>query len=218
MKRSPLSALFAAALLILLLFSPSAGRADELSEEADPSDAVYAVQRRRLLTRHEFNISFGVLPLDALHVGLTPGVGYTYHFNSLIGWQIGHFRYNVNIDTSTIAELSRLYMAQPATVRAPVQMLVDSNVLFKILSGKAVLGGGVLAGGEVAIVAGPAISILTTQQVQFGANLGLSMRALLNRWFSANLDVRFYETLGFRPAFTTTEVLDVSIGASLNLR
>jgi outer membrane beta-barrel protein len=203
-------------LVLLLLLVPAAARADEFAEEVDADEAVYAVQRRPIMRGHEFNASLGVLPLDALTVGITLGAGYTYHFNSVIGWQIAHFRYAFNVDTQAYSQLESRFGVVPSRI-PPVNWLLDSNVVFKILGGKAVWGQRHMLGGEIDLIVGPAVGILTTQQFSVGVNAGLGLRVFLNRYFSARLELRQYELFLFNP-FKVNHVFDVSIGASLNLR
>lgn len=198
------------------LFAPGDARADELAEEVDADDAVYAVQRRPFMRGHEFNVSLGVLPLDALYKGITLGFGYAYHFNSVVGWQIAHFRYSFNVDTATIKELDQKFGVVPSRI-PPVEFLLDSSVMFKILAGKAVLGQRRMIGGEIDLIVGPAVSVLATQQLMFGLNAGIGLRAYLTRYFSARLELRQYELFQAGP-FKVNHVFDVSIGASLNLR
>src|SRR5262249_52455180 len=128
-----------------------AARADELSEEVDADEAVYAVQRRPIMRGHEFNVSLGVLPLDSLYKGITLGFGYAYHFNAVMAWQIAHFRYSFNVDTGTVQELDQKFGVVPSRI-PPVEFLIDSNVLFKILAGKAVLGQRRMVGGEIDLI------------------------------------------------------------------
>lgn len=206
-----------APLLCLALLAASEARADELADEVDADESIYAVQPRPLHRVHEFSASLGVLPLDALYKGITLGVGYTYHFNALVAWQIAHFRYAFNVDTGTVQELTPRFDVVAARP-PPVEYLLDSSIALKLLSGKSVLGQRRVVGAEVALLVGPAVAVLSSQQVVFGLNAGLGLRAHLNRWFTANLEVREYELFQFRPSFGVTHVLDVSIGASLNLR
>jgi outer membrane beta-barrel protein len=211
------ASILAASLSFLgLIGSGLDARADELAEEADADEAVYAVQRRHFLKGHEFNVSVGVLPLDALYKGITLGFGYAYHFNPVVGWQIAHFRYSFNIDTPTVAELDTKFGTVAARI-PPVEFLLDSNVLIKLLSGKAVLGQRRMVTGEIDLIVGPAASILATQQLLFGLNAGLGFRAYLSRNFSARLEVRQYELFQANP-FKVNHVLDVSLSASLNIR
>ncbi|MDW8280952.1 MAG: hypothetical protein RMK29_04515 [Myxococcales bacterium] len=203
-------------LLCLVLLAPWPGRADELAEEVDTDEAVYAVQRRPLMKGHEFNVSLGVLPLDALYKGITLGFGYAYHFNSVFGWQIAHFRYSFNVDTATISELDRRFGVVPSRI-PPVEFLLDSSLLLKILAGKAVLGQRRMIGGEIDLIVGPAVAVLSTQQLSFGVNVGIGLRAYLNRYFSARLELRQYELFVANP-LKVNHVFDLSIGASLNLR
>lgn len=215
LRPAPLTVL--AAITALAVLAPLRVGADELAADLDAAEQVYAVQQKPLQRRHEFSASVGVLPLDALYKGITLGVGYTYHFDPLWAWQIAHFRYSFNVDTGTVQELTPRFDVVAARP-PPVEYLLDSSIALKLLSGKSVLGQRRVVGAEVALLVGPAVAVLSSQQVVFGLNAGLGLRAHLNRWFTANLEVREYELFQFRPSFGVTHVLDVSIGASLNLR
>ncbi len=209
-------ALFCTALGLALFARVPAAWGDELSDEVDENEAIYAVQGRPILRGHEFSVSLGVLPLDSLYKGVTLGVGYSYHFNAVLGWQLAHFRYSFNTNTGTVRELADKFNVN--TTKTPqVNYLLDSNVLFKVLSGKMVLGQNRLAGAEITAIIGPAVAVLSTQDVSFGFDVGLAFRAFLSRHFSASLEVRQYELFQGNP-FKVNHVLDVSLGASLNLR
>ena len=104
-----------------------------------------------------------------------------------------------------------------ATRTAQVSYLLDSNVLFKVLSGKMVLGQNRVSGAEITAIIGPAATVFSTQEVSFGFDVGLAFRAFLSRYFSASLEVREYELFQGNP-FKVNNVLDISLGASFNLR
>lgn len=210
--RSPL--LVAALLSALWATAPAC--ADELSEVVDTNEGVYAVQNRLYLKGHEFHVSLGVLPLDALYKGIPVGFGYAYHFNPVLGWQIVHFRYVPTVETATVGELDKLFGVMSSHTPY-ISYLLDSNVVFKVLAGKMVFGERRLFGAEIAAIVGPALGILSTSQQAWGLDLGLSFRTYLNRYFSATLEVREYEL--FQPSSSkVNNVLDISLGASLNLR
>jgi outer membrane beta-barrel protein len=199
----------------LSALAPSAARADELSDEVDADESVYAVQHRPIIRGHEFSASVGILPLDSLYKGLTIGVGYAYHFNSVIGWQIAHFRYSGNVDTPTVNDLNALGFM--ATHTNQVTSLLDSSVLFKVLSGKMVLGKHRLSSAEITAIIGPAATVFSSGVLDFGFNVGVGFRAYLSQYWSATLEVREYELFDSNP-FKVNNVLDVSLGISLNLR
>lgn len=215
LRPAPLTVL--AAITALAVLAPLRVGADELAADLDAAEQVYAVQQKPLQRRHEFSASVGVLPLDALYKGITLGVGYTYHFDPLWAWQIAHFRYSFNVNTTVEADLKTRFDTMPARL-PPVEYLLDSTVMLKLFSGKAVLGQRTLAGAEVALLLGPALGILSSSSLSVGFNAGLGLRAHLNRWFTANLELRQYELFMAQSSKGVNHVLDVSIGASLNLR
>ena len=79
--------------LLVLWVSVAAVAQAQVADLENPG-SVSAVQERPFRMKHELDLSFGVLPIDAFYVGLYGQVGYTAHFSDTLAWQIGRAAYN----------------------------------------------------------------------------------------------------------------------------
>jgi outer membrane beta-barrel protein len=152
-----------------------------------------AVQQRRL-HHHEFNASFGLLPVDAFLKGLAASASYTIHFNHLFAWEVGHFYYVLGRhETDLNDDLNNVGLPNPFKY---VQWAATTNLVFTPLYGKF----GVLNRSQVFLEAflvfGGGYGWLTpaegeghSQHAVFDAGLG--GRMYLKHYFSLRVDVRW---------------------------
>ena len=79
------------------LATPSLAHADD--DEDIGTGKVIAVELRPYRMVHEFAVSVGVLPLDALYTGFSLGGSYTLHLSDIWAWEAIDFHYSANVDT-----------------------------------------------------------------------------------------------------------------------
>ena len=179
-------------------------------EEVAPT---YAVQNRAFHLRHEFNLGFGVLPINAFTKGLTLGGGYTFHFNQLLAWEIVQFHYSFAFDTNLTKQLEQNYNVQPTQISS-LNYFATSNFVFKPLYGKLALTNRWVAHLEVFFAAGVGAGMFTNPMVvRPGFDAGGGFRFYLNDLFSLRLDVRDYTF--FTGGTSTSSELFIGLAAAV---
>ena len=116
--------------LIIALSSGSALAQDELD-----SGRVIAVEQRPYHLVHEFTVTAGVLPLDALYTGLTVGGAYTLHLSDLWAWEALSFHYSANVDSGLDVDLAKRWSVAP-TSNPEINYMFGSHVVLTPLFGK----------------------------------------------------------------------------------
>src|SRR5690349_2958383 len=122
----------AAALLSLSCFALTARAEDDEDLE---SGKVIAVEPRPYRMVHEFSVSAGILPLDALYTGFSLGGAYTLHLSDLWAWEAIDVSYSANVDTGLDVTLAERWSVAP-TSNPEVQYLVGSHAIFSPMFGK----------------------------------------------------------------------------------
>jgi outer membrane beta-barrel protein len=201
--------------LALALWTPGAlGQARELENPG----AIAAVQERpyRLRLRHELDLWFGVLPLDAFYVGFYAQLGYVYHFTDRFAWQVGRGAYGMAARTSLRGELERNFAVQP-TALDEVQFFVGSDIMWKPLYGKlAVLNRAVLH-GEVHLLAGASLFRFSNSGFRPGVTIGGGGRLFVNQHVSFRFDVTHAVVVPTGGGSTSfSNVLTVNLALALN--
>lgn len=193
--------------------TPSVARAQayDLADEADvdqpawlrlgpaPASAARAVQRRKYALRHEVDLLFGGLPVDPLVKAVTATVGYAFHFNHYVAWELVRLSVPFSYDTQlkrqlALSELSGIgpRIREVLGQRDVVQGFVSSRLAVKPLYGKeAFLDRGLLH-LEIFVAAGPSLLRLrnafdpTVHRLAGGLDVGLNLRV----WVSRHVSVR----------------------------
>ena len=93
----------------LLLSHTAYAQVDELENPG----TVNAIQERAYRMEHEFDLSVGVLPLDAFTKNFYAQVGYTLHFTDSFAWQIGRGAYGYSANTGLRDQLQRDFGVLP---------------------------------------------------------------------------------------------------------
>ncbi|MEZ4273260.1 MAG: outer membrane beta-barrel domain-containing protein [Myxococcota bacterium] len=164
------------------------------------------IQNRKYFLRNEVSLLAGVLPGDAFYKGATGTLGYTYHFNDHIAWQVGQFTYSYNFDASLKDEVKRVALS--TGVDAPdfpeIDWIAASHLVIKPFYGKEALFNTEVVHLELYFALGAALVHTTGEgfipiaDVSPGMDLGLGLRVWLTPGMSLLLD--FGELLYLAPA------------------
>ncbi len=172
--------------LLVLWVSVAAISQAQVADLENPG-SVSAIQERPFRMKHELDLSFGVLPIDAFYVGLYGQVGYTAHFSDTVAWQIGRAAYNYAAQTGLRKELETRYGVIP-TAQDEVQFFLGSDLIWTPLHLKfAVLNRWVLH-GEVFLITGATV-FKFTNSFRPAVNVGLGARVVLTPNVGFRLDV-----------------------------
>jgi outer membrane beta-barrel protein len=198
-------------------FSTTVARVAHAADDVD-SDEVnsYAVQRRLFRLGLELNAGIGILPLNAFDKGLMVDGSVTYHFSSVLGWEILQGGYVLaNIDTGLKNQLLDNFGVQP-TQLSTNQFLVSSNAVFTPFYGKLAGLNRSVNHVEVLFPVGIALGRYEDPaQYQYGADLGLGLRWFLGMHTSVRLEARDYLLFASFKDFGLTNELLFSLGLSV---
>lgn len=173
------------ALIGLCLLVP--GLASAQLQDLENPGSVSAVQERAFRMRHELDLSFGVLPLDAFYVGLYAQVSYTAHFTDTVAWTIGRAAYNYAARTGLRDRLERKFNVLPTTFEE-VQYFFGSDLLWTPFHGKLAVLNKWVVHGEVFLVLGATL-FKYTNTFRPAVNAGIGGRVVLNPNVSLRLDL-----------------------------
>ncbi len=164
---------------------------------------IYTIQNKIYRLKHEFNLSMGSLPMDALYKGITLGAGYTHHLSDHFAWEALHGLYTVSkVDTGVKDALINIFSIEPSSFRE-VDYLINSNFVFTPLYGKMAWLNRKLIHLECYLTAGPGLSGYTyfepagnqfveEKKHHFSMNYGIGIRVFVNKRFATRLDIRDY--------------------------
>lgn len=99
------------------------------------SGRVIAVEDRPYRMVHEFTVSAGVLPVDALYTGLSIGGSYTLHLSDIWAWEAISFHYSANVDTGLDVKLADRWSVAP-TSNPELQYMFGTHAVLTPLFGK----------------------------------------------------------------------------------
>jgi outer membrane beta-barrel protein len=169
-----------------LLFSSQLALADE-EDELD-SGRVVAIEDRPYRMVHEFTVSGGVLPIDALYTGLTIGGSYTLHLSDLWAWEAVSFHYSANVDTGLDVTLAERWSVAP-TSNPEIQYMIGSHAILTPLFGKIALFNDSIIHASTFFALGGGVSRFSTGFRPMGS-FGPGIRVFFGQVVSTRLDVR----------------------------
>lgn len=161
-----------------------------VAQEDDDLEAgrIIAVDMRPYRLVHEFAVSAGVLPLDALYTGFSLGGSYTLHFSDIWAWEAIDFHYSANVDTGLDVTLAERWSVAP-TSNPEVQYLAATHAIVSPLFGKLALFNSSINYLETYFSLGGGVARFSDgfrPQVSFGPGF----RLFIGQRVSARLDIR----------------------------
>jgi outer membrane beta-barrel protein len=161
-----------------------------LADEDDELDSgqVIAVEDRPYRMVHEFTVSAGVLPIDALYTGLTVGGSYTLHLSDLWAWEAVSFHYSANVDTGLDVTLAERWSVAP-TSNPEIQYMIGSHAVLTPLFGKIALFNDSIIHASTFFALGGGVARFSTGFRPQGS-FGPGVRVFFGQVVSTRLDVR----------------------------
>jgi outer membrane beta-barrel protein len=168
-----------------------------LGKDSKDEEKVFAIQERVFHHYHEIGLSFGYIPDDNFFNAYPVGIGYTYHFNNYLAWEVVRGQYMFTQEKDIKAKLEKEFGVTPEVFLEPKYM-IHSNIIIKPLYGKEafwnrgiinhesylILGGGMInyekkySNGDTDSESDPSIS------------LGAGTRYFLNKNLCMTLEIR----------------------------
>jgi len=184
-------------------------------------EQVYAIQERVFHRNHELALCFGYVPDEDYFNAYPVGLGYTYHFNNALAWEVVRGQYMFTQEKDLKGDLEEGFGVTPEQFLEPKYM-IHSNLIIKPFYGKQsiwnrgiinnetyfILGGGMVtyekkySDGEKDAESDPSISLGFGTRYFLAKNLcmNLEIRDLVNLkkdntennvYFGAALSVQF---------------------------
>ncbi|MDX9720755.1 MAG: outer membrane beta-barrel domain-containing protein [Myxococcota bacterium] len=198
------------AMLLLLCCVPSQVQAQEASYSS------MVVQNRKHLGTHEFDVSVGLLPLDAFTKGLTIGASYTLHFTEHIAWELAQFNYAFHWDTDLKDDLRALDVRE--TPFEVIDFFAMSNFVLKPLYWKGSWFNESLLYGELFFVLGGGYVWRTASSLP-AVDIGTGFRLHVSEPISLRFDARYLLMVdsALFESFDVKDDLWISLGFSVSI-
>jgi outer membrane beta-barrel protein len=168
-----------------------------LGKDSKDDEKVFAIQERIFDRHHEISLSLGYIPDDNFFNAYPVGIGYTYHFNPYLAWEVVRGQYMFTQEKDIKGKLEKDFGVTPEVFLQPKYM-VHSNIIIKPLYGKEalwnkgiinhesylILGGGMInyekkfSDGKKGSESDPSISV------------GAGTRYFINRNLCTTLEIR----------------------------
>lgn len=170
-------------------------------QDLEESDKLPAVQNRLYKCEHEFDLSVGVLPVDAFYKGVTFGGGYAWHITDLWAVEL-RGAYLRNIKTSLWDKIEGGF-GHPDSKFAKILYYGELGAMFKPIYGKLSLLNRTLVYGEIFLSLSGVVARMTGgsttpdepqgqgPRLAFGAAPGFGLRGFFTEWLSLRFDFRY---------------------------
>jgi outer membrane beta-barrel protein len=196
----------------------SAASSTALAADDDDVDevATYAVQRRLFRLGLELNGGVGMLPLNAFDKGFIVDGSVTWHFSSILGWEIAEGGYVfAQLDTGLKQQLMDNFGVQPTALTTPL-FVGSTNLVFTPFYGKLAGLNRSVSHVELFLPVGLALGRYQNPgQWEEGVDVGLGLRWFVSPQLSLRIDARdFLLTPGLSHVDLTNELL-FAVGLSV---
>ncbi len=119
-------------LFIVLLPVPA------MAGNAQDDEKVFAIQERVFHRHHEIGINVGYVPDEDFYNAYPVGIGYTYHFNHWLAWEVVRGQYMFTQEKDIKDKLEDEFGVTPEVFLEP-RYMIHSNIILKPLYGKEAL-------------------------------------------------------------------------------
>jgi len=109
-----------------------------LCKDISDEEKVFAIQERVFHRNHEIGLSFGYIPDEDFYNAYPVGIGYTYHFNGYLAWEVARGQYMFTQEKDIKGKLEKDFGVTAEVFLEPKYM-VHSNIIIKPLYGKEAL-------------------------------------------------------------------------------
>jgi outer membrane beta-barrel protein len=119
-------------LAVVLLALPNGFCADTLDDES-----VAAIQNRIFARHHEIDLGLGYIPDDDFYELFPVELGYTYHFNNYLAWNVAKLHWVLHHEKDLKKDLEKEFGASPEEFDLMVAA-IHTNIVVKPFYGKSV--------------------------------------------------------------------------------
>lgn len=171
-------------------------------DDEEAASRADVVQKRRFGKLHEFSLSGGVYPADALYLGVAGSFRYVLHLSELWGWEIAGGSYSFNISSGAEQRMLKRYELE-FTDTERLLALVESNVMLKPIYGKFSVFNRWIWYAEPYLLGGGAVTRYSASW-RVGPSAGAGIRFHIFDWLALHMDGRYYMLWSGLPARPTS--------------
>lgn len=206
-------------ILSMILLSGQLGWCDTPADD----EKVYAVQNRVFHRNHEIDFSAGYIADDDFFHVYPLGIGYTFHYNDHISWEVARAQYMFNVDKDLKETLQRDFAVQPERF-AEQRYMLHTHLVYKPLYGKHAFMNRSVINNEIYFFAGPGIvhyewdysSGESTTEDALSLSLGVGLKYFLSKKICLNFEIR--DLWNFREDNTENNIyFGLGVGYRFNL-
>lgn len=187
------------------------------AQDSNDDEKVFAIQERVFHRYHEIGLNIGYIPDEDFYNAYPIGLGYTYHFNHYLAWEVARGQFMLTQEKDIKGTLEKDFGVTPEVFLEPKYM-IHSNIIIKPLYGKEafwnkgilnhesylIIGGGIInyekkySNGETDAETDPSVCLGAGTRYFLGRNLclNLEIRDLINMK-KDNTENNVYFGLGF---------------------
>jgi outer membrane beta-barrel protein len=184
---------------------------------------VYAIQNRLYHRTHEFDFNLGYIADDDFFHVYPIGVGYTFHFNEHISWEVGRLQYLFNSEKDIQDTLREDFNVRPE--KFPEQKyMAHTHLVFKPLYGKHALMNRSVINNEIYFFGGPGLvhyewlysTGRTEAETAFSLSFGVGLKYFLSTKWCLNVEIR--DLVNFREDETENNItFGLGVGYRFNM-
>lgn len=206
-------------LVVLVLAAAQTGWCDTQSDE----EKVFAVQNRVFHRNHEIDLMLGYIADDDFFHVYPLGVGYTFHFNDHIAWEVARAQYMFNTDKELKGTLENDFNVEPEKFPEQKYML-HSHLVYSPLYGKHAFMNRSIINNEIYFFAGPGIVHYewkhstgeTDSEDALSMSFGAGLKYFLSKQICLNVEIR--DLMNFRKDDTENNIyFGLGVGYRFNL-
>ena len=203
----------------VILFGAQPGWCDLQSSE----EQVLAVQNRVFHRNHEIDLSVGYIADDDFFHVYPVGIGYTYHFNDHIAWEVCRAQYMFNADKDLKQTLQDEFGVQPEEF-AEQQYMLHTHLVYSPLYGKHAFMNRSVINNEIYFFAGPGTVHYewdystgeSKSEDAFSLSFGIGLKYFLTKSTCLNFEIR--DLMNMREDDTENNIyFGVGLGFRFNL-
>lgn len=189
-------------LSVLVLFATAAVAADNDTKDKNTPNAappemsiksldgvnIEAVENYPNTKSHELGLGIGFYPFKPYYYGFSIMGDYVYYFDKMYAWEILNAGYAFTTATNLTTQLADKYGVRPESIEK-LSAVFSSNFLIAHTHGKLLFLNDFIRYFRSFILLGGGL-VMTSQQSQAAASLGLRFDAFVNDSFSWKLEIR----------------------------
>ena len=206
-------------ILAIILLSGQWGWCDTQTDE----EKVFAVQNRIFQRNHEIDFDAGYIADDDFFHVYPLGIGYTFHFNEQLAWEVARAQYMVNTEKGLKNTLESEFNVTPEQF-AEQKYMLHTHLVYSPLYGKHAFRNRGVVNDEIYFFAGPGVVHYewdystgeSKSEDALSLSFGVGMKYFLSKKLCLNFEIR--DLWNFREDDTVNNIyFGLGLGYRFNL-